>query len=61
MPNRAARLAALASHPRTRPAVAVRIRSSLRRARLRELAGHPRTSPAVAERINTALGGRSGR
>lgn len=60
MPTRAHRLKALAAHPATRPEVADRILSSVRRHerrnRMAALAAHPATNRAVATRICKALG-----
>ena len=60
MPTRAHRLNALAAHPATRPEMAERIRSSVRRherrSNLAALAAHPATNGAVATRICKALG-----
>lgn len=59
MQDRANRLSLLAAHPATRPEVASRIRSSVRRLerrrRLAVLASHPSTNLEVSRRIRVAL------
>ena len=64
MQDRAHRLSAIAAHPGTRPEMASRIRSSVRRHQRRRnlaaLAAHPSTNPAVARRIRLALHNQAG-
>ncbi|MEW6472076.1 MAG: hypothetical protein AB1679_07390 [Actinomycetota bacterium] len=59
MQDRAHRLSAIAAHPGTRPEVASRIRSSVRRVerrrRLAALASHPSTNLEISRRIHLAL------